>query len=124
MGITSRPKPPPDGITRARLNGIASRHAGRGDPAGEKRAEAIAELRECAGDRPDLLTEVAGILLGALPETDLMYAHHQTAAGLLLDALTEPVNTDELERWQRVGEGRRPVDPRWAGERVPIPRES
>jgi hypothetical protein len=48
-----------------RLTSIAQRHARWGDLAEDQKAAGAAELQEVAGDRPDLLAEVAGIGLGA-----------------------------------------------------------
>jgi hypothetical protein len=48
----------------ARLDGIAQRHARWGAMAEDEAAIGAAEVREVAGDRPDLLAEAAGIALG------------------------------------------------------------
>jgi hypothetical protein len=48
----------------ARISGIALRHARWRKPTGDETAAAVAELQEVAGDRPDLLAEEAGLLLG------------------------------------------------------------
>jgi hypothetical protein len=59
-----RPGPAADRLLVARLSGIARRHA-RWDAMDEaQKAEGAAALREVAGDRPDLLAEVAGVSLG------------------------------------------------------------
>jgi hypothetical protein len=60
MAITRR-KPDPDGVTRAGIAGTASRHASRKPHDVDA---AIAELRETADGRGDLLAERAGITLG------------------------------------------------------------
>ena len=60
-----RPGPDSDRLLVARLDGIAKRHAKWREPTESETAAAVVELREVAGDRPDLLAEVAGILLGA-----------------------------------------------------------
>lgn len=49
----------------ARIAGIAKRHAGWGTLSEAGLAAAVAELQGVAGDRPDLLAEEAGILIGA-----------------------------------------------------------
>jgi hypothetical protein len=59
MAIARR-KPDPDGITTARLAGTASRHASR-QPLDVDAA--LAELREIAHGRGDLLAERAGVIL-------------------------------------------------------------
>jgi hypothetical protein len=56
-----RAKPDPDGIITARLAGTAGRHASR-DPLDVDAA--VAELREIAAGRGDLLAERAGVTLG------------------------------------------------------------
>jgi hypothetical protein len=61
------------------------RHANWGEPAGDEIAAAAAELREVAGDRPDLLAEEAGILLG-FHEGGLNEPRARSAAQLLIAA--------------------------------------
>ena len=53
-----------DLVTVARLTGAARRHAPRGAASWEETAAAVAELREIAGRRGDLLAEAAGLLIG------------------------------------------------------------
>jgi hypothetical protein len=60
-----RPGPAPDRLLVARLDGVAKGHARWREPAEPEIAAAATELREVAGNRADLLAEVAGILLGA-----------------------------------------------------------
>jgi hypothetical protein len=77
--------------------------------AAEKRslAESIAELREMAGGRDDILAEAAGVTLGswyASPATHVGY--EVIGAGMLILAgggRGFPLDYDELERWTRVG---------------------
>jgi hypothetical protein len=59
---TSRRKPDPDGIVMARLADTANRHATR-EPLDVEAA--LAELREIAGGRSDLLARQAGLILGS-----------------------------------------------------------
>jgi hypothetical protein len=59
MAIARR-KPDPDGITRARIAGTASRYVSR-EPLDVDAA--VAELREIADGRGDLLAERAGVIL-------------------------------------------------------------
>src|SRR5215469_14332431 len=59
-----RPSSDADRLIIARISGIAMRHARWCEPSGDETAAAVAELREVAGDRPDLLAEEAGLLLG------------------------------------------------------------
>jgi hypothetical protein len=60
-----RSGPAPDRLLVARLDGVAKRHARWRKPTEPEIAAAATELREVAGNRADLLAEVAGILLGA-----------------------------------------------------------
>jgi hypothetical protein len=60
MAIARR-EPDPDGITRAGIAGTASRHASR-KPLDVDAA--VAELREVAAGRGDLLAERAGVIFG------------------------------------------------------------
>ena len=53
-----------DELTVARLAGAAQRHAPRREPTEEETAAAVAELREIADGRGDLLAEAAGLLTG------------------------------------------------------------
>ena len=53
-----------DRLLYATLAGAAARHAGRGTLTPEQEAAAVAELREIAGDRPDLLAHRAGTAIG------------------------------------------------------------
>ena len=48
----------------AQLTGAALRHARWGSLAEAEQTTGVAELREVAGDRPDLLAEVAGVTIG------------------------------------------------------------
>jgi hypothetical protein len=69
----------------ARISGIARRHASWRAPAENEIAAAAAELREVAGDRPDLLAEEAGIQLG-FHEGGLDEPRAKAAAQLLIAA--------------------------------------
>jgi hypothetical protein len=70
-------------------------------------AESIAELREMAAGRDDILAEAGGIEAGswfAWPSTHV--GHELIAAGMLIMAGGhdgKPLDFDELERWTRVG---------------------
>src|SRR5436309_15378855 len=61
----NRRGPVPDRIRVAWLTGTAKHHARWRELTADERAAAVAELRELAGGRGDLLAEVAGILEGA-----------------------------------------------------------
>jgi hypothetical protein len=52
-------------LLSARLAGIALRHARWGGLTEAEKASGAAELREAAGERGDLLAEVAGLVLGS-----------------------------------------------------------
>lgn len=101
--VHDRPGPDRDRLLVARLSGIAQRHARWGAADEAQKAAGTAELRDLAGDRPDLLAEVAGIALGASEGKGPEYgARAQAVAGLCRLA-----GADEaaIPRW--VEEGRR-----------------
>ena len=56
--------PDPDRLIVAQLTGAARRHARSGSLTEDQKAAGVAELREVAGYRSDLLAEVAGIAIG------------------------------------------------------------
>ena len=60
-----RPGPSPDRILVAQLTGTAGRHARWRELTAAEEAAAVAELRELAAGRADLLAEVAGVFQGA-----------------------------------------------------------
>ena len=78
-------KPDPDRLLVARLSGIAARHARRGGPTDE----AVAELREVAKSRADLLADVAGTALGAADAHGWPEAHHRQAELCILAGADE-----------------------------------
>jgi hypothetical protein len=61
--------PGSDRLIIARISGVALRHASWREPADDEITAAAAEIRAAAGDRPDLLAEEAGILLGFHQDT-------------------------------------------------------
>jgi hypothetical protein len=65
-GRMNRDRPGPDDgrLIVAGLSGPARRHAGYRKRTEAETADALAELREIAGDRTDLLAETAGLLIG------------------------------------------------------------
>lgn len=85
------------------MHGTAMRYAA------EKRdlAQSIAEVRELAAGRDDILAEAAGIEAGAWyawPSTHV--GHELVAAGMLIMAGGhdgKPLDFEALERWSRVG---------------------
>jgi hypothetical protein len=93
----------PDQLLYSALHGTAMRYA-----AGRRNlGEAIAELREMAAGRDDILAEAAGLEAGswyAWPAHQVGY--ELVAAGMLIMAGGhggKPFDFDELERWTRVG---------------------
>jgi hypothetical protein len=101
-----RSGPDHDRILVARISGIAQRHARWREPTGDETAAAVAELREVAGDRPDLLAEEAGIMLGYY-EDDLGEPQAQAAAHFLIAA---GADEDLIPKW--TDEGRRRAEAR------------
>ena len=91
----------------ARISGIARRHASWRASAGNEIAAAVAELREVAGDRPDLLAEEAGIRLG-FHEGGLDEPRAKAAAQLLIAAgAEESLIPGWIEQGRRRAEVRR-----------------
>ena len=90
-----------DRILVARLSGTAKRHARWRDLSAEEEAAGVAELRELAVGRADLLAEVAGILEGA-SEGELDEPLKRQAAQLCRDAGADP---EAIPGW--TAEGRR-----------------
>ena len=92
-----------DQLLSVALHGTAMRYAT------EKRdlATSIAELREIADGRNDILAEAAGITAGAWYASPVTHVGHELiAAGMLILAGGGhglPLDYDELERWTRVG---------------------
>lgn len=98
-----RPGPAPDRLIVARLTGIAERHARRSVARRVETAAAVAELREVAGDRSDLLAEVAGIELGAAEEKGPEYVARAQAIARL--CRLAGADEDAIPGW--IEEGRR-----------------
>ena len=85
----------------ARLSAIAQRHARWRELTEAETAAAVAEVRETAAARSDLLAEVAGIMLGA-SEGELDEPRSKAAARLCIAA-----GADETLIPQWIEEGRR-----------------
>ena len=77
--------PDSDRLLTARLMVVAKRHAPWCEPTQDETDAAVPELRAIAGERPDLLAEVAGILLGA-SEGELDEPRAKAAASLCIAA--------------------------------------
>jgi hypothetical protein len=90
-----------DQLTVARLAGAAQRHAPRREPTPQETAAAVAELREIAGPRADLLAQVAGLLTGFYHGT-AEQARARVAARYCRAAGADP---ELIPRW--TAEGRR-----------------
>jgi hypothetical protein len=92
-----------DQLLSVALHGTAMRYAA------DKRnlAESIAELREIANGRDDILAEAAGIEAGAWYAWPSTHAGYElVAAGMLVMGAGhdgKPLDSEELERWTRVG---------------------
>ncbi len=101
----------PDQLTVARLTGAAQRHAAwreptQREPTQQETAAAVEELREIADPRadlvaPDLLAEVAGLLIGFYAGT-AEEPRARTAAGYCRAA---GADQDLIPRW--IAEGKR-----------------
>lgn len=98
-----RRAPDPDRLLTARLMGVAKRHARWREPTQDETDAAVPELRAIAGDRPDLLAEVAGVLLGA-SEGELDEPRSKAAASFCIAA---GANQNLIPGW--IEEGRRRV---------------
>src|SRR5271165_1017133 len=97
-------RPDPDRPIVARLTGTAQRHARWGALDEDEKAAGAAELREVAGDRPDLLAEVAGLALGSAERRDLEYE----ARGQAVAELCRMAGADEalIPQWNDKGRRR------------------
>ena len=93
-----RPGPDADRLLIARLDGIATRHA-RWGALTEDEAAAVAELREVAGGRGDLLAEVAGLLIGYYRRT----AEELKARAAAYYCIAAGAGLDLIPRWIETG---------------------
>jgi hypothetical protein len=101
--MSDRPGPAADRLTVARLTGIARRHARWGALTEDRAAAAVAELREVAEGRADLLAEVAGLALGTSEARGPEYA----AMGQAVADLCRLAGADEQALAAWIEEGRR-----------------
>ena len=95
--------PDSDRLIVARLTGTAQRQARWGALDEDEKAAGAAELREVAGDRPDLLAEVAGLALGSAERRGPEYE----ARGQAVAELCRMAGADEALIPQWIDEGRR-----------------
>jgi hypothetical protein len=96
-------RPQADRLLVAELYGEAHRRAQWRDLSEAEEIAAVAELRELAGGRADLLAEVAGILEGT-SEGELDEALARQAAGLCRAAGADP---EAIPAWAAEGRRRR-----------------
>jgi hypothetical protein len=99
--LGSRPSPDADSLLGAELRGTAEHHAKWRPRTADEHAAAVAELRELAGGRSDLLAEEAGLLIGCY-EDHINGPLKRCAAELLIAA-----GADESLLTEWIGEGRR-----------------
>lgn len=90
-------------LLSARLSGIALRHARFGGLTAAEKASGAAELKEVAGDRGDLLAEVAGLMLGTAESKGPEYEARSQAVA----ELCRMAGADEAVIPQWIQEGRR-----------------
>jgi len=92
-----------DQLLSVALHGTAMRYAAEQC----NLAESIAELREMANGRNDILAEAAGIEAGSwYASPAIRVGHELLAAGMLILAgggNGKPLDYTELERWTRIG---------------------
>jgi acyl-CoA reductase-like NAD-dependent aldehyde dehydrogenase len=100
--MSDHPASDRDQGTVARLTGAAQRHASWPAPTREEMSAAVAELRDLADSRADLLAEVAGLLIGYYRGT-AEEAKARTAARYCRAAGADP---DLVPRWIEEGERR------------------
>jgi len=96
-------RPQADRLLIAELYGEARHRARWRELSGEEEAAAVAELRQLAGGRADLLAEVAGILEGT-SEGELDEPLARQAAMLCRKAGADP---DAIPGWIKTGRERR-----------------
>jgi hypothetical protein len=99
--MSGRPRSGADRMIVAELTGEARHHAKWRELTGEEEAAAVAELRQIAAGRADLLAEVAGIFEGT-SEGELDEPLVRQAAALCRKAGADP---EAIPRW--IEEGRR-----------------
>ena len=90
-----------DQLLSARISGICSRYCTRGRI--DTPDAAVAELRQVAGDRPDLLAAHAGLALG-LAEADRLGAPRYRAEAEL--ARLSGANEAQIAGWIEIGRKR------------------
>ena len=91
-----------DRLLYATLAGAAARHAGLGALTPEQEAAAVAELREIAGHRPDLLAHRAGTAIG-FGESQYDAVVYRLISDLCIKAGADPA---QIPGWIEVGRQR------------------
>jgi hypothetical protein len=91
-----------DRLLYATLAGAAARHAGLGALTQEQEAAAVAELRDIAGHRPDLLAHRAGTAIG-FGESQYDAVVYRLIADLCIKAGADPA---QIPGWIDVGRQR------------------
>jgi hypothetical protein len=97
--VSAPPARDTDQLIVARLAGAAWRNAPGREPSGPETGVAVRELREIAGDRGDLLAEVAGLLLGYYRQT----AEEARARAAAYYCIAAGVDHELIPRWVQVG---------------------
>jgi hypothetical protein len=100
--VKTAAEPEADQHTVARLTGAAGRHAPWREPTEAETAAAVAELREIAGDRGDLLAEVAGLFIGFYRRTN----QEQKAAAAARYCIAAGADPDLIPQWIEEGQCR------------------
>jgi hypothetical protein len=98
------PRPDPDRILVARLEGVALHHARYEPLPSAQESEAVAQIAELAGGRADLLAECAGVLIGFYDGDDLAGGRARNAARYLVLAGADETLVDG---WVLIGRERR-----------------
>lgn len=91
-----------DQLVVPRLTGAAWRHASGQEPSEAETAAAVRELREIAGNRGDLLAEVAGLLIGYYRRT----AERPKARAAAYYCMAADADLALIPRWVEVGRAR------------------
>jgi hypothetical protein len=99
-----RRAPDRDRLLVGRLDGIARLHARWGGLTDAGKAAGVAELQQVAGDRSDLLAEVAGLALGTAQDKDQEYQ----ARGQAIAELCRMAGADQslIPQWFQIGRER------------------
>lgn len=107
MSTYRRAEPDSDRMRIGALHTIATRTWT--PPTGANRAARLAELRERAGGRTDLLAEAAGILLGVRPDDEhhARYIRDSAGAAMLLEVAGVAEDDERVRRAVELGRDRR-----------------